>query len=170
MKRLVTLVVLLLLLPVATHAQEPSTTTDSKSATGLPLPRFASLHVEPVNLRTGPGTRYPIEWVYLHEDIPVEITAEFDIWRRIRDWEGSEGWVQKSALSGKRTAIITGGTHELRKGASQESSIVAYVEQGAIGKIKACQESWCEVIFGDHEGYMPKSDFWGAYNSEVFEE
>ena len=70
--------------------------------TGLPVPRFVSLRSAEVNVRTGPGTRYPVEWVFVKRDIPVEITAEFDTWRRIRDWEGTEGWVHQSMLSGKR--------------------------------------------------------------------
>ena len=55
----------------------------------LPLPRFVSLKSAEVNLRTGPGTRYPIEWVYKRRALPVEIIAEFDNWRRVRDWEGT---------------------------------------------------------------------------------
>ena len=61
----------------------------------LPLPRFVSLKSSEVNLRTGPGTRYPIEWVYQRRALPVEITAEFDNWRRVRDSEGVVGWIQR---------------------------------------------------------------------------
>ena len=149
--------------------QNPASEEDiAKGATGLPLPRFASLHSDLVNLRTGPGTRYPIEWVYVREGLPVEITKEFDIWRRIRDWEGSEGWVHKSALSGKRMAIITGGTQSLHKDADAGSETIAKVEAGAIGRIESCEAAWCELKFNRLKGYMPKTDFWGTYQDEVF--
>ena len=44
--------------------------------TGLPLPRFASLRASKVHLRTGPGVRYRVEWVFVHRSLPVEIVAD----------------------------------------------------------------------------------------------
>ena len=73
---------------------------------GLTLPRFVSLRASEVNMRTGPGTRYPIAWVYKQRNLPVEIVDEFDTWRRIRDWEGSEGWVHQSMLHGRRSIMV----------------------------------------------------------------
>ena len=137
------------------------------ASSGLPLPRFASLRVDEVNLRTGPGTRYPIDWVYVREGLPVEITAEFDIWRRIKDWEGTEGWIHKSALAGKRTAIVTGeDTRPLLDKKAATAGIVAIVDAGAIGQILSCDASWCEVKFEGHKGYMPKATLWGVYPAE----
>ena len=159
----------ILFLSGAALAQAPAAEDESKGASGLPLPRFASLHADEINLRAGPGTRYPIEWVYVREGLPVEITAEYDIWRRIRDWEGSEGWVQKSALTGKRGAIIATGTKNLYSDSSLESPVVAHVEQGAVGQIRSCQETWCEVKFGAVKGSIPKTDFWGTYSNEIFD-
>jgi SH3-like domain-containing protein len=75
---------------------------------GLALPRFVSLRSDEVNLRTGPGTNYPVEWVYVRRGLPVEIIAEFDNWRKVRDIEGTVGWIHKSLLSGKRMAVILG--------------------------------------------------------------
>lgn len=137
-------------------------------ASGLPLPRFASLHTNEINMRTGPGTRYPIEWVYVREGLPVEITAEFEIWRRIRDWEGSEGWVHKGALTGKRTLIVTGSKTSVYEDTDQTSAVKAHVEPGVIGQVLACEAVWCKVRFDDINGYMPKTAFWGVYSNETF--
>ena len=71
----------------------------AQSETGLPVPRFVTLRADEVNLRTGPGEQYPIEWIYVRAGLPVEIIAEFGNWRRIRDFEGIEGWVFHSLLS-----------------------------------------------------------------------
>ncbi len=70
---------------------------------GLPLPRFVSLKPGRVNLRVGPGRDYAVTWLFLKSGLPVEIVQEYDNWRRIRDSEGTEGWVYQSLLSGKRT-------------------------------------------------------------------
>ncbi|MDD2325312.1 MAG: SH3 domain-containing protein [Alphaproteobacteria bacterium] len=160
----------LLLLTVVCWAAPPVLAQDDGTgASGLPLPRFASLRADEINLRAGPGTRYPIEWVYTHEGLPVEITAEYDIWRRIRDWEGSEGWVQKSALTGKRAAIILTGPQDLFDDPEANRPVIAHVTTNAVGHILSCKENWCELKFGDIKGYMPKSAFWGAYANEVFD-
>ena len=74
---------------------------------GLPVPRFVSLKPDRVNVRGGPTRDHEVTFVYTRAGLPVEITAESDNWRRIRDWEGSEGWVYHSLLSGRRTAVVT---------------------------------------------------------------
>ena len=142
--------------------------TTDKNGSGLPIPRFASLRASDVNLRTGPGTRYPIEWVFTHQGMPVEITAEYEMWRRVRDAEGDEGWVHRNALSGKRYAIVTGTMHELREDNDEKSAIVAHLQGGAIGQLLSCSRDWCKLKFKGVKGYLRKSDFWGAYDAETF--
>ncbi len=141
----------------------------SINTSGLPLPRFASLRTNQVNMRTGPGTRYPIEWVFIRQGVPVEITAEYEIWRRVRDNEGAEGWVHKNELSGKRMALVTGTEHELRGGQDENSAIVAHLESGAIGQLISCTNDWCKLKFGDVKGFLRKTEFWGAYINEIFD-
>jgi SH3-like domain-containing protein len=134
----------------------------------LPLPRFATLRSGEVNMRTGPGTRYPIEWVYTRRGLPVEVTAEYDIWRYVRDPEGTEGWVNKTELTGKRGLVITGGVHELRDDRDDKAATLAHVEAGAIGELVSCVPDWCKVKFDGIKGYLRKTDFWGAYQGETF--
>jgi SH3-like domain-containing protein len=141
----------------------------SKGGSGLPIPRFASLRASDVNLRTGPGTRYPIDWVFTHQGMPVEITAEYEMWRRVRDVEGDEGWVHKNALTGKRAVIVTGGTRELHRDPDTNAAISAHLENGAVGQLVSCAKDWCKLKFEGVKGYLPKSEFWGAYNPEVFD-
>src|SRR5262245_57081238 len=92
----------------------PASAATLGSETKLPIPRFVSLRSGEVNLRTGPGTNYPVDWVFVRRGMPVEIIAEFDVWRKIRDWQGTVGWVHQSMLDGRRTARITGADRELR--------------------------------------------------------
>jgi SH3-like domain-containing protein len=153
----------ILLMGSATHAEENDLTSH------LPLPRFAALRNGAVNMRTGPGTRYPIEWVYARRGLPVEVVAEYDIWRRVRDPEGVEGWVNKTELTGKRSAMVTGKTHELRVDHSDNSNVIAHLEPGAMGQLVSCSQDWCKVKFDDFKGYLRKLDFWGAYPNEIFD-
>jgi SH3-like domain-containing protein len=88
----------------------------------LPLPRFASLQSNQVNMRQGPGETYPIIWTYQRAGLPVEIIEEFDIWRRIRDHDGVVGWVKSTLLVGKRNVIVRDSQRPLRASAEAGAS------------------------------------------------
>lgn len=160
------LTVIFLLFSFPSLAAEPD--ADKGAASGLALPRFASLRSDEANMRTGPGTRYPIEWVYKHKALPMEIVGEFEIWRRVRDPEGVEGWVHKSELSGKRMAIVTGATRNLLDDSGNNAAVVAHLEIGSSGQILSCSKEWCRLKFDGIKGYLRKSEFWGAYPNETF--
>lgn len=134
---------------------------------GLKVPRFASLRSGEVNVRTGPGTRYPVEWVFQRRGLPIEITAEFGAWRRIRDGQGAEGWVHRSMLSGKRTVVVSAATDTLRRRASADAPAVARAEQGVIAAVRACRDKWCEVEVQGFRGWVPEDSLWGVYPNEV---
>ena len=142
----------------------------ASAQTGLPLPRFVSLRSHQVNLRTGPGFRYPVEWVYLKNDLPVEITAEFETWRRIRDFDGKEGWIYQPMLSGRRTVRVTENT-VLRRAANTNALPLAKIESGAIGRLASCPANigLCKVEFGGFQGWVVKRALWGVYPDEAFE-
>ncbi|MGF1630493.1 MAG: SH3 domain-containing protein [Kiloniellaceae bacterium] len=137
--------------------------------TGLPLPRFVTLRSGEVNLRTGPGTRYPIDWVYQRRGLPVEIVDEFDTWRRIRDWQGTEGWVHQSMVQGQRGILVTGKRQILRRRPEPEAPAVAMLDAGVIGVLERCQAGWCEVTAGGFSGWLPREALYGLYPDETLE-
>lgn len=144
---------------------------------GLPLPRFVSLKPGRVNLRVGPGRDYAVTWLFLKSGLPVEIVQEFDNWRRIRDSEGTEGWVYQSLLSGKRTVLTAPWQRDkddamlnVYRGADDKSAVVAKVQPGVLGTLKACNGSFCRVIFSGTSGWMRQPDIWGAYPDEKFDD
>lgn len=134
--------------------------------TGLPLPRFVSLRKDEVNVRTGPGTRYPVDWVLTHRNMPVEIVAEFDAWRKVKDWEGTIGWVHKSMLSGKRWVIVSKGTRKLRRAGNAQAPVVAHLEKKVVARLIQCRGAWCEVSLSGLKGWIQRTEVWGVYSSE----
>src|SRR3954452_17337838 len=100
--------------------------------TNLPVPRFVSLHADKVNLRTGPGDRYPIEWVLTRKEMPVQIVAEFEHWRRVRDYQGTEGWVHERMLAGKRAVVVTCAIRAIRRQPVANAAVVARAEPGVV--------------------------------------
>lgn len=137
--------------------------------TSLPLPRFVTLRSEEANARTGPGTQYPIEWRFTRRGMPVEVVAQFSQWRKIRDWQGAEGWVHQSLLSGRRAVVVTGIARVLRRRAVEDSDPVAQVEPGVIGRLLECEPGWCRVELQSYRGWLKRTEFWGVYPGEKVE-
>lgn len=133
----------------------------------LPLPRFASLRSNKVNSHVGPGNNYPIEWTYVRQGLPVEITAEFDTWRQIRDSQGTQVWVHKSLLSGRRNAVIQEKRRKLLKAPEKDAPVVAYVEPGVIGKLIECKKNWCYIQAKGYGGWLSRKFIWGVYPHET---
>lgn len=137
---------------------------------GLPLPRFVALKSNETNVRTGPGTRYPIQWVFKHEDMPVEVIDEYDLWRKIRDNEGTTGWVHHTMLSGKRYAMITGKEPvTLHIDASETSKPLFKAEPLVIAPLRECAPDWCRVQISGRKAWIEKKYLWGVYPQEVFD-
>lgn len=137
---------------------------------GLPLPRFVALKSDETNIRTGPGTRYPIAWVFKRENMPVEVVDEFDLWRKIRDSEGTTGWVHHSMLSGKRFVMITGKTPQtLHIDASADSKSLFKAEPNVIAPLRECELSWCRVQISGRKAWIEKRNLWGVYPEEIFD-
>jgi SH3-like domain-containing protein len=139
------------------------------SATNLPLPRYAALRSDEVNLRAGPGTRYPIEWVYKRRELPVEIQREFEVWRLVQDPDGTKGWVHQATLTGRRSFIVTAADATLRRDAQENASAVAVLKPGVVGHLRVCaaNSDWCQVQVGDYRGFLKRSQFWGTLPGEV---
>ncbi|WP_367615512.1 SH3 domain-containing protein, partial [Teichococcus aerophilus] len=146
----------------------PEPIPDVGSVTGLPTPRFVALRSDEVNLRVGPDTRFPIEWTYQRRDLPVEVVREYNQWRRIRDMDGTEGWVHQSTLSARRTFMVRGQERPLHHSDSETSNVVARLQPGVVGRIRRCNagREWCEVQVADHRGFLRRTEIWGVLPNE----
>jgi SH3-like domain-containing protein len=155
--------------PPTEAAKPPEQDNTKGSSTGLPIPRFVSLRSDEVYLRAGPGSRYPIDWVYKRRDLPVEILREFDVWRLVEDPDGIKGWMHQATLSGRRSFIITGSDATLRRDPQDSSATVAILKVGVIGRLRSCPagSNWCQVQVGDYRGYLQRSQIWGTLPDEA---
>ena len=158
-----------------TSPQAPAQELAAGPVTGLPVPRYVSLKSDRVNLREGPSKEHRTSWVFQRAGLPVEITAEFETWRRVRDADGSEGWVLHSLLSGRRTVLVApwaknkGETFALRETASETAAITASLEPGVIANVHACQNAWCRVTVSKITGYIRQDRLWGVYPNETLQ-
>lgn len=136
-----------------------------------PLPRFVSLRADTVNLRTGPGSRYPIEYVYHRRGYPLEIVAEFEQWRQVRDWQGTEGWVHQRMVNGARNVVVQGGQRILRASGDSGAAPVAKLDPGVIAHLLECSTGWCRIEVqngtSDVKGWLSRNEIWGVLPGEV---
>src|SRR3569623_2428231 len=141
-----------------------------QTASGLPVPRYVSLKSEHVNVRAGPTKDNDVAWGYTRSGLPVEITAEFENWRRVRDSEGAEGWVYHSLLSGHRTAVVTmkqkGELAALRDDPNEDSAVAARLQAGVIAQEKRCTGKWCSITGDGFDGWIEQQRLWGVYSDE----
>jgi SH3-like domain-containing protein len=155
-------------LPAIASAQD----MQAGSVTGLPVPRYVSLKTDRVNLREGPSKEHRTRWVYQRAGLPVEVTAEFETWRRVRDADGTEGWVLHSLLSGRRTALVAPWSKKkdenfpMRSTASEESAVVARLQPGVVASVASCANTWCRVSVGNINGFIRQERLWGVYPNE----
>ena len=167
---------IIFLMPFATQAQADKTdkTNITNGPSGLPIPRFVSLASDKVYLRTGPGKRYPIKKIYQAKRYPLEVTAEYDHWRKLRDRDGTTGWVHLSLLTGYRSFLALGDHNggdllHVYNNPDTNSNIILKLEAGVWGSLNQCRQTMCEISIQDFDGWVKKSDIWGVYNQEVFD-
>lgn len=156
--------------PVAKLPPKPTIPPDQGQVTGLHIPRYASLKTDDINMRSGPGARYPVLWTYKRRELPVKIEREFDVWRLVEDMDGVKGWVNGATLTGRRTFVITGtDPRTVHADASDDSEAVAVLKPGVVGRIKSCDANagWCQVTAAGYRGWLPRTAFWGADPGEV---
>jgi SH3-like domain-containing protein len=156
-------------LVVATPALAETSGSDAArgSVTNLPLPRYVSLKVAEGNARRGPSLSHRIDWVFVRRDMPLEITGEYEHWRRVRDRDGAGGWVHYSLLSGVRTVIVTEAMTDLRARPEPDAPVVARAEGGLVARLGPCGVDWCRISAGVHKGWTDKAGLWGVAADEI---
>ena len=151
-------------------AGQPSPQVAPANPSGLAIPRWVSIGAKngEANLRTGPGDRYPIDWVLQRRNLPVEVVGEFENWRQIQVQDGTVGWVHKSMLSGRRTATVVDARVRMREDPDDDAPVVAFIEAGAVVSLRDCETTWCRVTIASHGvgGWIPREMLWGLYDGE----
>lgn len=135
--------------------------------TNLPLPRYVSLKTGEGNVRRGPSMSHRIDWVFLREDMPLQITAEYGHWRRVVDSDGVGGWMNYSMLSGNRTVLVQADLQPIYSRPDPGAPQNAVLELGVVAQLGECQPDWCWVSSGGYRGWAPKTALWGVDPDEV---
>ena len=152
-----------LIIPLFGFTQEPQ----KGQVTNLPIPRYVSLKVKEANARRGPSLSHKIDWIYKRQNMPLEIYAEYENWRRVRDFEGLGGWVHYTLLSGIRYVLIKNELLEMRLLPSIDAQVIAKLPQHNIATLDKCTRDWCRITDDGYKGWVPKTGIWGVYKQEL---
>lgn len=128
---------------------------------GRSIPRMVSLAADEVNVRTGPGIRFPVKWVFKREGMPLRVVAEYDAWRKIRDWEGAEGWVHRAMLSARPTVLVIRPEVTIRRAPDAGAPAVARLAAGMVARLDGCEGGWCRLEVRGYDGWVPRDGLWG---------
>ena len=154
---------------------------NSSNPSGFEIPRFVSIRAHTTNVRTGPGTNYDVAWIFVKPDLPVEIIQEFDTWRKIRDLDGSEGWVHKPLLTGKRSAYIAPWDADAKVGLlawdDENATVRAWLTSKYLVLVDSCDGKFCAVSAKNfaaegrstYSGFVKQESLWGVYPDEIIE-
>lgn len=99
--------------------------------------------------------------------MPLEVYAEYENWRRVRDFEGLGGWVHYTLLSGVRYVLVKDELLEMRLLPSIDAQVIAKVPQHNIATLDKCTQDWCRIIDDRYKGWVQKEAIWGVYKNET---
>ena len=145
------------------NAQEVKLTV---RGSGLPVPRYVTLKPHEANLRAGPGLEYPVLWQYRTPKLPVRVDAEFGIWRKIVDHDGTAGWMHGSVLSLSRMALVKTDMAKIHNSPDSSSTVIALAERNALMELQSCPKSWCRVKAANVRGWIKRQAIWGLLKTE----
>jgi len=125
-------------------------------------PYWASIAAGKALMRTGPGRNYPATWLYVRPDLPVRVVETYPNWRKVRDADGTTGWMLQRLLSDTRTGIVTGAEpRPLHEGPDEHSPVVYRAEPGVVGRLSRCASGWCMLDVKGRRGYVRVEHLWG---------
>lgn len=139
------------------------------AASERPVPYWASIAAGDALMRAGPGREFPAVWRYRRADLPIQVVQIHQSWRKIREIDGTEGWMAAALLSAQRTAMVTGEVRPLRSAPDQAARIVWRVEPGVVGRVSHCAAGWCEFGVGGRGGYIQTAHVWGVAPDETID-
>ena len=158
-----------LILLIACAATAANAAEFADGTTDLQKPRFVSIKGGSAMMRSGPGECFPILWEYKRPGLPMEILKEYEIWRQVRDPDGTIGWMNKALLTGQRTGMVRDQSRLLYVAPDMKSRIAWRIAPGAVVNITLCEDIWCRVSKDGKSGYILRGQMWGTYAREKIE-
>lgn len=116
---------------------------------------------EPVNLRTGPGTRYQII-AELQLGDQLELIGTSGSWTKVL-WNGQIGYVFSKYLSSERimqgSVAVAKSSVYVRTGPSTKCKRLGKMQKGETAQITGISGKWLKITWKEQTGYVYRSYF-----------
>ena len=122
---------------------------------------FLTLRYNKVNVRQGPSFDHPVKFIIKKKYLPVKIIDSYDNFKKIIDINNNSGWIHRSQLFKKKSAINIKNNLLIFTQPTIYSKPIAKLEKGRLVLIKKCKENWCKVNTDNFLGWVKKENLWG---------
>jgi len=123
-----------------------------------------SVKGEKVNMRSGPGKRFPVVYEY-GKGFPLMVITKKGDWIKVKDFEKDIGWIHKSLLIKKSHMVVkvsSRGKINIRSGPGTNYKRVGEAYYGVIFDSLLTKSGWVKV---QHEtgltGWVKRDLLWG---------
>ena len=134
----------------------------SNKVYGFKKNKYLITKYDEVNVRNGPGLNNLILFKILRKGYPLLIVEDFEDWFRIEDVEGRKGWVSKTQLSNKLSAIVISSAENIYKFPNLNAKVLAIVKRNFVIEVTKCRKNWCKVNEKEVKGWVNKDGLWGV--------
>ena len=103
----------------------------------------------------------------LGREVPVEVIVSVEGWYKIRDATGSVAWMEKKAVTDRRTVVVRASTADVVASPEANAAVVFKAEQNVLLELVDASHAtstpgWAKVRHRDGQtGYVRISQVWG---------
>ena len=111
----------------------------------LSFAQTVSVKKDNVNVRSGPGTEFPVS-MELFKGYPLKVIEKKGDWLKISDFENDSGWIYSPLVVPGSTVIVNGKKSiNMRSKPDTSASIVASVDRGVVLTKLSAKGKWVKV-------------------------
>ena len=123
--------------------------------------QMVSVSGEEVNMRSGPGTQHPADWI-LGRGYPLKVVGRRGDWLEVRDFENDKGWIYRRLTSTTAYHIVKGKIANMRSQPMTSSRIIGKVAYGDTLRTLERKSGWVMVQRdGGLRGWIARRLLWG---------
>lgn len=148
----------------AASAQTTPPVTPATPAT--PKTSFVNIGDKPAVLFDAPSTRANKTFIVLRQS-PLEVLVKLDKWTKVRDHEGTIGWVENETLAARNTprlVMVNVATADIRTAADAGANVVFDAQRNVVLEITStvAPVGWLAVKHRDGQmGFVRLLQVWG---------
>ncbi len=119
-----------------------------------------SLAVNVANVRSGPGTDYPVLW-RMEKYTPIRAISRHGDWVFFEDYEKTRGWLHGDLVDKTPTVITSAELSNIRSSPSTDHEVIFQAERGVPFKVTGRRGAWINIQHADGDkGWIHESLVW----------